>query len=80
MTALDVKVDARDSRGGSVSAWDLCLLFGEAPQRIGAEAGVLCKPTHGNTIRLSPPLTISEMQVKAALNIIEACLEHVMKR
>jgi ornithine--oxo-acid transaminase len=80
MTALDVKEDARDGRGGAVSAWDLCLLFGEAPQRIGAAAGVLCKPTHGNTIRLSPPLTISEKQVQEALDVIEACLGHIMKR
>lgn len=35
------------------------------------EKGLLCKPTHGNKIRLAPPLVISENQMHSACNIIE---------
>jgi len=37
-------------------AWDVCLRL--------AEAGVLAKPTHGNIIRLAPPLTITKEQLE----------------
>ena len=36
-------------------AWDVCLKF--------AELGLLAKPTHGNIIRLAPPLIINDEQV-----------------
>jgi ornithine--oxo-acid transaminase len=36
----------------SKTAWNLCLEF--------AKAGLLAKPTHGNIIRLAPPLVITE--------------------
>lgn len=44
-------------------AWDICMEF--------KENGLLAKPTHGNKIRLAPPLVITEDQVKEALAIIE---------
>ena len=75
MTALDVREDARDGAGAPTSALDLCLAIGDAPARYGAPAGVLAKPTHGHTIRLSPPLTISAGQVDAALAVIARALE-----
>ncbi len=45
------------------SGWDVCVKL--------AENGLLAKPTHGNKIRLAPPLIIKEEQVLAAINIIE---------
>lgn len=37
--------------------------------------GLLAKPTHGNKIRLAPPLIINETQIKEALQIIEVVIE-----
>jgi ornithine--oxo-acid transaminase len=45
------------------SAWDICMDF--------AKNGLLAKPTHGNIIRLAPPLIINESQIQEALHIIE---------
>lgn len=47
----------------SETAWNLCLKF--------AENGLLAKPTHGNIIRLAPPLVITEEQVHECVDIIE---------
>jgi len=47
----------------STLAWQLCLKF--------KENGLLAKPTHGNKIRLAPPLVITEDQIRDALHIIE---------
>jgi ornithine--oxo-acid transaminase len=47
----------------SETAWNLCLDF--------AKNGLLAKPTHGNIIRLAPPLVINEEQVHECCDIIE---------
>ena len=47
----------------SKTAWNLCLKF--------AQNGLLAKPTHGNIIRLAPPLVITEEQVHESCDIIE---------
>lgn len=47
----------------SSTAWNLCLQF--------KENGLLAKPTHGNIIRLAPPLVITEEQLLDCINIIE---------
>lgn len=47
-------------------AWDICLKF--------RDYGLLAKPTHGNKIRLAPPLVITETQIQECLNIIEKAL------
>ncbi|MDW8332093.1 MAG: ornithine--oxo-acid transaminase [Cyclobacteriaceae bacterium] len=47
----------------SETAWKLCLKF--------AEHGLLAKPTHGNIIRLAPPLVITEDQLHEGCDIIE---------
>lgn len=47
----------------SQTAWNLCLKL--------AENGLLAKPTHGNVIRLAPPLVITEDQVHECCDIIE---------
>ena len=50
----------------SETAWNLCLAF--------AERGLLAKPTHGNIIRLAPPLVVTEEQLHECCDIIEACV------
>ncbi|WP_310378012.1 ornithine--oxo-acid transaminase [Flavobacterium sp.] len=50
----------------SVLAWDICLKF--------RDNGLLAKPTHGNKIRLAPPLVITEAQIMECLAIIEQSL------
>lgn len=47
----------------SSTAWNLCLKL--------KENGLLAKPTHGNIIRLAPPLVITEEQINECLAIIE---------
>ncbi|KFF75928.1 ornithine--oxo-acid aminotransferase [Chryseobacterium sp. P1-3] len=47
----------------SSTAWDLCLQL--------KENGLLAKPTHGNIIRLAPPLVITEEQLLDCVKIIE---------
>ncbi|HEX8017664.1 MAG TPA: ornithine--oxo-acid transaminase [Flavobacterium sp.] len=49
-------------------AWEICLKF--------RDNGLLAKPTHGNKIRLAPPLVITEDQIKECLAIIEKSLNH----
>lgn len=47
-------------------AWNICMKF--------SEYGLLAKPTHGNKIRLAPPLVITETQIQECLDIIERAL------
>ncbi|MEF9477076.1 ornithine--oxo-acid transaminase [Chryseobacterium sp. RRHN12] len=47
----------------SSTAWNLCLQL--------KENGLLAKPTHGNIIRLAPPLVITEEQLLDCVKIIE---------
>lgn len=47
----------------SETAWNICMSF--------AEHGLLAKPTHGNIIRLAPPLVITEEQLHECCDIIE---------
>ncbi len=47
----------------SETAWNLCVEF--------SKNGLLAKPTHGNIIRLAPPLVITEDQVHECCDIIE---------
>lgn len=47
-------------------AWNICMKF--------SEYGLLAKPTHGNKIRLAPPLVITESQIHECLAIIEKAL------
>jgi len=39
------------------------------------ERGLLAKPTHGDKIRLAPPLIINADQIDESLNIIEESLK-----
>ena len=47
-------------------AWNICLKF--------RDYGLLAKPTHGNKIRLAPPLVMTEAQIQDCLVIIEKAL------
>ncbi|MDW8851706.1 ornithine--oxo-acid transaminase [Flavobacterium sp. MMLR14_040] len=47
-------------------AWEICLKF--------RDKGLLAKPTHGNKIRLAPPLVMTETQIAECLEIIEKSL------
>ena len=47
---------------GKKTAWDICLKM--------MENGLLAKPTHDDIIRFAPPLTITEAQLKKAIQII----------
>jgi ornithine--oxo-acid transaminase len=47
----------------SETAWNICLKL--------AENGLLAKPTHGNIIRLAPPLVINEDQLEECIDIIQ---------
>ena len=54
------------SHSNKEAAWDLCLQL--------KENGLLAKPTHGDKIRLAPPLIITEEQIDESIAIIEKSL------
>ncbi|MBN2773289.1 MAG: ornithine--oxo-acid transaminase [Prolixibacteraceae bacterium] len=45
------------------TAWDVCLAM--------KENGIIAKPTHEHTIRFTPPLTITEEQLREAIGLIK---------
>ena len=51
------------------AAWKLCLQL--------KENGLLAKPTHGDKIRLAPPLVITKEQIDECISIIGSSL-HVL--
>ncbi len=51
----------------SKTAWNLCVAM--------KENGLLAKPTHGNIIRLAPPLVITEAQILECVAIIEKTVQ-----
>lgn len=55
----------------SETAWNLCVAF--------SKNGVLAKPTHGNIIRLAPPLVITEEQIHECCDIIESVVINFKK-
>lgn len=55
----------------SPTAWNLCMQF--------AENGLLAKPTHGNIIRLAPPLVITKEQLLECVAIIEKVILNYKK-
>ena len=50
------------------AAWEICLLL--------KENGLLAKPTHGDKIRLAPPLVITKDQLDECVGIISKTLRH----
>lgn len=55
----------------SSTAWNICLQL--------KENGLLAKPTHGNIIRLAPPLVITEEQLIDCVRIIEKTISDFKK-
>ena len=55
----------------SSTAWNICLKL--------MENGLLAKPTHGNIIRLAPPLVITEEQIHECCDIIERVVKGIIK-
>lgn len=51
---------------GGVTAWEVCLAL--------KDRGLLAKPTHGDIIRLAPPLNITEEQIFESSSIIRETL------
>lgn len=51
------------------AAWELCIQL--------KESGMLAKPTHGDKIRLAPPLVINEAQILDCLEIIKISLSQL---
>ena len=51
---------------GAVTAWEVCIRL--------RERGLLAKPTHGDIIRLAPPLVITEEQILECSKIIKDTL------
>ena len=49
-----------------VKAYDVCLRM--------KQLGLLAKPTHGDIIRLAPPLVINEQQILEAAGIIREAI------
>jgi ornithine--oxo-acid transaminase len=52
------------------TAWQLCLRM--------MEFGLLAKPTHGNIIRMAPPLVISEEDLLEGIRIFEKSVESII--
>ncbi|MEZ5007423.1 MAG: ornithine--oxo-acid transaminase [Chitinophagales bacterium] len=60
-----------DDSPESKTAWNLCLAL--------RDNGLLAKPTHGNIIRLAPPLVITEEQLMDCVAIIEKTFKEFKK-
>ena len=58
LNAIEINSDESSTLG-----WEICESL--------RDHGLLAKPTHGNKIRLAPPLIIKENEIKEALAIIE---------
>jgi len=67
LNAIIIGGDEKGNYGDEGVAWQLCVKM--------AENGLLAKPTHGNIIRLAPPLTISATQVDECLEIMAKSLK-----
>jgi ornithine--oxo-acid transaminase len=63
MNAIVIKHEKTDA------AWQLCEIF--------KENGMLAKPTHGDKIRLAPPLIINKEQIMESIQIISKSLDNL---
>ena len=59
-------IEINDSPESS-TAWEICVAL--------MENGLLAKPTHGNTIRFTPPLVMTETQMKECIELITSTLK-----
>ncbi|RLO03696.1 hypothetical protein DYB28_007825 [Aphanomyces astaci] len=58
-----------NERPGKPDVWDLCLTL--------RDKGLLAKPTHGNIIRLAPPLCITKEQMDDCVSILKEGLKAI---
>ncbi|TMW59646.1 hypothetical protein Poli38472_004715 [Pythium oligandrum] len=58
-----------NERPNQPNAWDICMRL--------ADRGLLAKPTHGNIIRLTPPLCMTEAQMDECTTIIQSVFREV---
>lgn len=70
LNAIVVRDDGPEEKGKGL-AWDVCIHM--------LKMGLLARPTHGNIIRLAPPLCITEGQVDDALEIIQSAFQKLRK-
>lgn len=68
LNAMVIRDEHGDEEG---TAWKLCLAM--------AEQGVLAKPTHGDIVRLAPPLVISEDEITQGVEAIGRAFKTVEK-
>ena len=61
----------KDDEKGKLT-WEICLGM--------KENGLLAKPTHGNIIRLAPPLVITKDQILEGCEIIEKSILEIEKK
>jgi len=71
LNAIVIGGDEKGSYSEEGKAWELCIKM--------KENGLLAKPTHGNIIRLAPPLVITEAGVNEALDIIGTSAKAIMQ-
>jgi len=67
LNAIIVGGDEKGSYGDEGIAWELCVKM--------AQHGLLAKPTHGNIIRLAPPLCIDASQIDECIDIMAKSLK-----
>lgn len=65
LNAIVIRHPRRDA------AWELCLAL--------KDNGLLAKPTHGDKIRLAPPLIITRGQIEQCVDIIQQSLESLSR-
>lgn len=63
-------IDIDEAKTGGKTAWDLCMLL--------KQNGLITKPTHEKTIRLTPPLCITEGELQACQEIIFRSLDELV--
>jgi ornithine--oxo-acid transaminase len=74
MNSMVIHQRTHDANGAPTNvdadrAWNLCIKM--------MKNGLLAKPTHGNIIRFSPPLTITEKEIDICLGIIEKSVKEM---
>ena len=57
-----LKLNDKDQDEEATLAWQVCMEL--------RDRGLLAKPTHGNIIRLAPPLCITEEQARLSAGIL----------
>ncbi len=73
----DVVKDVRCIGLWGAIEFDKDVMSGEFANKLSylcKDNGLLCKTTHGNILRLSPPLILTKKQLEIGMDIIESCI------